>query len=194
MRGDRQREVFLRNLFGGIRDAEGKVATARVKDQENGDWQGRPKEAVNWNKNSLDLLDPISHAATALSAIIALLLRPGSFVRPWGKHTPSFLLNSTHLCCQPHGVTITPLCGRDAPRQSAAVIEQAAAQRRCASRRWSYIASRRPRASMISWSRCTPTGTRSESWLWPQRPHRLDSRPRRYLLSFGRLHHKGQEP
>ena len=31
MRVDRQREVFLRNLFGGIRDAEGKVATARLR-------------------------------------------------------------------------------------------------------------------------------------------------------------------
>jgi hypothetical protein len=28
---DRQREVFLRNLFGGIRDAEGKVTTARLR-------------------------------------------------------------------------------------------------------------------------------------------------------------------
>lgn len=188
MRGDRQREVFLRNLFGGIRDAEGKVATARVKDQENGDWQGRPKEAVNWNKNSLDLLDPTSHAATVLSAIIALLLRPGSFVGPWETHAEFFIKLNTSLLStsrSDHNSALRKRCdgqrhtsGRDAPRQSAAVIEQAAAaQRRCASRRWSYIASRRPRASMISWSRCTPTGTRSLSWLWPPASFRLPPAP-----------------
>ena len=57
-------------------------------------WQGRPKEAVNWKKNSLDLIDLISHAATVLSAIIALLLRPGSFVGPW---EPIFIKLNTSL-------------------------------------------------------------------------------------------------